>query len=211
MTLALIEDQSIKHGPLEVLFTSNEEDGMFGMLGFDVNKLKCKYMINLDSEIDNEISIGCPGNIDIEISLSFKRESAKLPNTTNLKLIAHGGLGGHSGMMIAQKRINAIKQIFDTLTLISEKHEVRLINVEKTGVAKNVIPFECSVEICVNSNDVNQIKTLVETEYQNLKKEYLSEKNFVLAIETSATNLAPMTKESSKVLIGAYASVFNGV
>jgi dipeptidase D len=211
MILAIIEDKTIKHGPLEILITSNEENGMVGITKFDINKLRCKYMINLDSESDSEISIGCPGNIDVVFSLPFTRETAPIANTTNLKLVIKGGIGGHSGLTISQKRINAIKQIFDTLTLIDQNFDIRLIDVEKTGVAKNVIPSECAVNICVQSKDVESIKAIVKKEYLNIKQEYLLEKELTLDVTKSNTTSLPMTKNTSKVSIGSIANLFNGV
>jgi dipeptidase D len=64
--LAIFADKSLKHGPLEGLITANEETGMFGMVGIDMNLIKSKLFINLDSESDNEVVVGCPGSSDVE-------------------------------------------------------------------------------------------------------------------------------------------------
>jgi dipeptidase D len=158
MILAIFADKTLKHGPIEALITANEETGMDGIKEFNVKQLKSKYMINLDNENDEEICIGCPGNIDITAELPYKRDARTRPNTTDLRIFLSGGLGGHSGQAIGEKRINAIKTIFDLLNFLNNDHDIQLINIEKSGVVKNVIPFECACNINVYKKDVAKIK-----------------------------------------------------
>jgi dipeptidase D len=161
MILAIFADKNLKHGPIEALITANEETGMDGIKEFNVKQLQSKYMINLDNENDEEICIGCPGNIDVTAELPFKRDSQIKPNTTNLRIFLSGGVGGHSGQTIGEKRINAIKKIFDLLNFLNAKYGVQLINIEKSGVVKNVIPFECGCNINVNKKQIPDIKKLI--------------------------------------------------
>jgi dipeptidase D len=162
MILAIFADKSLKHGPLEGIITANEETGMFGISGLDHKQLKSKFLINLDSENESEIIIGCPGSTVIETSLPFRRE-IKSKNTTNLQIELTNARGGHSGVVINQKRINAIRYTFFLLTFIMDKYDIRLVHFEPAGVAKNVIPSECTVHINVKTDDVTKIKELIKT------------------------------------------------
>jgi dipeptidase D len=161
MILAIFADKSLKHGPIEALITADEENGLEGIQKFDVKQIKSKCMINLDHEDETEICIGCPGSIDVVAELPFKRESKTKPGTTNLRFFLDGGLGGHSGQAIIEKHINAIKTIFDLLNFVNIEFGCQLINIEKAGVVKNVIPFECACNVNVKTADVPKIKTFV--------------------------------------------------
>jgi dipeptidase D len=211
MIMAIFADRTLKHGQLEALITGDEEIGMVGIQKFDMNKIKSKYMINLDNEDDVEICIGCPGNIDIESELFFKRISKKAPNTTNLRIEVKDAIGGHSGQTIGQKRINAIKEIFNVLTFIHESFPISLINVDKSGVAKNNIPFECAVEINVNTKDVKQIMQIVKHENDMIRQEYHLEKDIKITCKLSKTKLMPMRFKDSDLIIGTFAGVPNGI
>jgi dipeptidase D len=212
MILAIFADRSLKHGPLEALITADEEIGLVGIQKFDMNKINAKYMINLDNEDDVEICIGCPGNIDIDSELFFKRETKRKPNTTNLRIEVTGGIGGHSGQTIGQKRINAIKEIFNVLTFIHDVVPISLINIDKSGVAKNNIPFECAVDINVNSKDVKQVKEIVKHENEMIHQEFHHlEKEIKITCKESKTKLLPMKTKYSDLIIAVYAAVPNGV
>jgi dipeptidase D len=211
MIMAVFADRSLKHGPLEALITADEETGMEGIQKFDIRKIKAKYLINMDNENDEEICIGCPGNVNIEAELFFKRETRKIPNTTNLKITVTGGVGGHSGQTIAQKRINAIKKIFNTLNFIVDVTDIRLIDIEKAGVARNVIPFECTANINVYKKDVAKVKKIVAHSLRMTHLEYDLEKDMDITCSSSDTKLLPMRKNDSNLVIGVYAGVPNGI
>jgi dipeptidase D len=210
--MAIFADRSLKHGPLEALITSEEEIGMVGIQKFDMNRINAKYMINLDNEDDREICIGCPGNIDVESELFFKRLTKRKSNTTNLRIEVTGGIGGHSGQTIGQKRINAIKEIFNVLTFIHDQCPILLVNIDKSGVAKNNIPYECAAEINVNNEDVDKIQKIVAHECDMIRQEYARlEKDIQITCKKSKTKLLPMSPKDSDLIIGVYASVPNGV
>jgi dipeptidase D len=209
--MAIFADRSLEHGPLEALITADEEIGMVGIQKFDMDKIHAKYMINLDSEDDQEICIGCPGNTDVESELFFQRESERRPNTTNLRIEVTGGIGGHSGQTIGQKRVNAIKEIFNVLSLIQASCPILLINIDKAGVAKNNIPYECGADIEVNNDDVKKVKEIVEHECAMIRQEYHMENEINIACKPSDTKLLPMTAKDSDLIIGVYAAAPNGV
>lgn len=211
MILAIFADKTLKHGPLEALITANEEKGFKGILNFDLSKLKAKYLINADNEDDEQICIGCPGYAYISTKLPFERESKKQSGTTNLRVELSGGLGGHSGQTIHEKRINAIKEIFYMLSFVLLKHDIKLIDVEKSGVADNVVPYSCATNINVLKKDVKSISEIIHNEFRLLKEEYDLEKSIQLKITTSKTAMRPMTDDDTKKIIGLFSIAPNNV
>jgi dipeptidase D len=211
MILAIFADKTLKHGPLEALITTDEETSMDGVKKFNVDLIKSKYMINLDSENDSEVCIGCPGSIDIEAILPFQRDNIYRSNSTNLHISLSGGLGGHSGGVIGEKRINAIKEIFDILNFINQKFDIRLVNIDKSGIVKNVIPFECGATINALTSDIDAIKDIVNEEYKQLKVEYDQEKKIKIACEILSSKEMPIIKPDTCKIIGIFCAVPNGV
>jgi len=106
-SLAVMEDDSLEHGPLEFLFTVDEETGLTGATKIKPGFLKGKKFLNLDSEDEGAFTIGCAGGADSEITLPLKREKSKGGEPYRLKIF--GLRGGHSGIDIDQGRGNAIK------------------------------------------------------------------------------------------------------
>jgi dipeptidase D len=211
MILAIFADRSLNHGKLEALITADEEKGFVGITKFDLPKLKAKYLINADHEDDEQICIGCPGCLYLSASIGYKKESKKRPDTTNLRIRLHKGVGGHSGQAIHEKRINAIKHIFYILSFISNEHDIRLIDIEPSGVADNVIPYECVCNINVLKKDVKKITDIVHLEFKLLKEEYHLEKEIDLSVEKSKTKKPCMTQEDTSKIIGLFAANPNGI
>ena len=106
--MALVEDESTPHGPLELLMTVAEEVGLEGANALDGSLLTGSTLINLDSEEDGVLTVGCAGSTDTWIRVDAPRDTCPSDSVT-LSLVAGGGLGGHSGVQIALGRANAIK------------------------------------------------------------------------------------------------------
>lgn len=135
--LALMNDPSVVHPPLELLFTIDEETGLKGAWGVDANFLKGKKMINLDTEEWGSLYIGCAGGIDYEFNKKVSMVPSKLKGTSH-KLVVGGFLGGHSGVDIHEQRGNAIKFLMDWLnSLPAGAFEV---SEWRGGKAHNIIP-----------------------------------------------------------------------
>ncbi len=135
--LALMEDRSIAHPPLELLFTIDEETGLKGAWGVDAEHLRGKKMINLDTEEWGSLYIGCAGGIDYE----FKKTVQLVPSLIDgaaVKLVAGGFLGGHSGVDIHEQRGNAIKFLIDWVKALPEG-SFELAE-WRGGKAHNIIP-----------------------------------------------------------------------
>ena len=130
--LAIFDDEEVAHGPLEAIITTGEETSMVGANALDASDINAKYLINIDTEEDGILTIGCAGGCDLEISFKKEREAA---DGDFLKLDLRGFEGGHSGMEIDRGRLNAIKTIGRLLVDI-EGIQIASIN---GGVKRNAI------------------------------------------------------------------------
>ena len=160
--LALMEDNSIKHGPLEFLLTIDEETGMTGAFGLKKGTLKGKMMINVDTEEFGAVYIGCAGggNSTIKIPVKYDTEKGK-----GLEISIRGLKGGHSGTEIHEGRANSIKLIARLLYNI----DARIENIE-AGDKFNAIPREATARV-IPSNTDDVLKKAKEFE-KIFKNEY---------------------------------------
>lgn len=149
MCLAILESDSIKHSALEVLFTMDEETGMDGALGLDMNLLKGRRLINIDSEEEGTIYVGCAGGARVHITLPIiSGENEDQSGNGNVYEIRVSGCrGGHSGSEIYRGGANAIKIAGRILyEMNSRMPELRFISIEG-GVVDNAIPTEAVLTV----------------------------------------------------------------
>jgi len=156
-TIAILEATDLQHGPLEGLFTTDEETGMFGALAIRPGFIDGKIMLNLDSELDGELYIGCAGGEDVNASFHYERETAAFQEAVVVRISLTGLKGGHSGVDIHLGRANANKLIFRLLKDAMQKYNARLVSVQ-AGTLRNAIPREAFATIVVDG----------ETNYQGL-------------------------------------------
>ena len=147
MMLAILASDDLTHPPLELLFTVEEETGLFGAAQLDPELVKGRLMINLDSEDPDEITIGCAGGAGTTLRLPIQR--ASLPDALRWELSVSGLAGGHSGIQIGEPLGNAIK----ILTQVAGAArvgapELRLIAIDG-GTAHNAIPRDASAHVAV--------------------------------------------------------------
>ncbi len=144
--LAIMEDNSLEHGPLEFLFTVDEETGLTGASNLQPGFLESKTLINLDSEEEGAIYVGCSGGRDT--NATWKVQFEKAPAHTIPAMIRVGGLkGGHSGLEIDKGRGNAIKILNRALLAVSE-FGARLSSIEG-GNKRNAIPREAEAIVFI--------------------------------------------------------------
>lgn len=154
--LALITDKSIAHGPIECLFTVDEETGMSGVNNLREDWLNGRYLLNLDTESEGELMIGCAGAVDMEASFKYKKDDV-IPEGDVAVLIKIGGLqGGHSGMDIHLRRGNAIKLMVRFLKHAIVNFEARLASIHG-GSLRNAIPRECTAVVTVPGDVVDEL------------------------------------------------------
>ena len=135
--MALVEDESNLHGPLELLMTVAEEVGLEGANGLDPKLVTGTVLVNLDSEEDGKLTVGCAGSTDTWIHVEKPRDPAA-PDSVTLSVTASGGLGGHSGSNIALGRANAIKVLGRVLREAYHEAPFRLVSLNG-GKSRNAI------------------------------------------------------------------------
>lgn len=177
MTMALFTDKECKHGPLEALFTWSEETGMNGAFGLDPSNIHSRRLINLDSEEEGYIYIGCAGGADLVASMPVSRE--KTPSGFKFCEISISGLkGGHSGAEIHLQRLNAIKAV---ARLCNTCSDFRICCFEG-GTRRNVIPSSAK---CVIAIPENEDISVIEKEAEVIREENkYEEPGFEFSIKT---------------------------
>ena len=158
-TMAILEATDLQHGPLEGLFTTDEETGMFGALAVRPGFINGKIMLNLDSESDEELCIGCAGGEDVSVAFLYENETVAFQKPIVVKISLKGLKGGHSGVDIHLGRANANKLIFRFLKDAMLKQGARLISIQG-GTLRNAIPREAFATIAIDG----------EANYQNIMK-----------------------------------------
>lgn len=166
--LAVLEDDSLEHGPLEVLFTATEETGMDGAFGLKAGVLKGDILLNLDSEAEGELYVGCAGGLDVNINLPYQAQPAP-EGKKALKLEITGLLGGHSGIQIGYQRANANKLLFRLLNRTQCKLEVASL---ECGGLRNAIPREAVAVILVDKAQEQALREELAAYQQTLTQEF---------------------------------------
>ncbi len=174
MIMALFTDPEAKHGKLEALFTFSEETGMFGAFGLDGSLIKSRRMINLDSEEEGIIYIGCAGGTDVDAT--FKASLQAVPQDWEPVFIKVGGLkGGHSGGEIHRQRANAVKVLAQMLCALEEENRPFMLSSIEGGTRRNVIPSEASCVICLPSETKKASMKLILGAFEKIKDLYAVE------------------------------------
>ena len=165
--MAVLASKDLAHGPLEALFTCDEETGMTGALGLKPGWLKGEILLNMDSEEEGELYVGCAGGINADIE--FEYDEVIVPQgVTPLKLVISGLRGGHSGLEINQGRGNANKLIIRFLKHATRELDVRLAEINGGGM-RNAIPREAYAVVLVPDDNVAQLKSAV-SKYESIYK-----------------------------------------
>lgn len=200
MALAILEDKNLKHPPLEVLFTVDEETGMFGAEGIDASKLEGKLLINVDSGCENVITVSCAGGARADLILPLAKEKAV---GTVKKITISGLMGGHSGVEINKGRHNANVLMGKLLNKIGK---FNLIGIEG-GKKDNVIPSFCTAVIATKVNIEDIVNGFVSENYK--------ETDSNLKIDTETLNSADFeycyTAETSKKAAELITALPNGI
>lgn len=208
--MALLSSTDIPHPALECLFTIDEETGMTGAMKMEGGNFSGKILLNLDTEDDDELSIGCAGGIDTNTSYTYK-EVAIEANSVGLKISISGLLGGHSGMDIDKGRGNANKLMVRILYHLLAVSEYQLVSFNG-GSLRNAIPREANVILAVSKDAAVSVKAQIEHVATILKDEYNSiEPHFKIEVtSTDASGNAVDFTDLEKILNCLYA-VPNGV
>ncbi len=169
-SMAILASDQVRHGPLECLFTTDEESGMTGALGLQPGFVKGSVLLNLDSEDEGEIFIGCAGGIDTVASLRLKRKRT-VRNSIALRVCVNGLQGGHSGDDIHKGLGNSIKILNRFLWNADQRFKIRIAHLDG-GKARNAIPREATAVITVPSKSLELIRVYLESFAGIVKKEF---------------------------------------
>ena len=173
--LAILTDNEIKTGRIECLFTVDEESGMTGAIGLESNFFDSKILINLDSEDEGELFIGCAGGFDTVAEIPYSKE--KIDNKQKaLKISVTGLHGGHSGDEIHKGYANSVKIMTGLLQILSNNYGIR-ISEFNGGNLRNAIPREAFAQIICDTEYVNDIRREIDEYIKKVKKEYSDTEN----------------------------------
>lgn len=183
--MTVLASKTLVHGPVEALFTCDEETGMTGALGLQAGWLKGDILLNMDSEDEGELYVGCAGGVNGNIEFEYD-EMIVPKGYSSYKLIIKGLKGGHSGLDINLGRGNANKLMVRFLKHAIQEMDVRLAEINGGGM-RNAIPRECYAIVVVPTESASEFLAAV-SKYENIYKAELkvSEPNLSFADEECA-------------------------
>ena len=202
--LAVLEDNTLVHGPIEALFTATEETGMDGAFGLKGGLLQGDILLNLDSETEGELYVGCAGGLDANITLPYTAEAAPAGYVA-YAVEVKGLKGGHSGIQIGYQRANANRELFRLLN--HSACDLRLAAVDGGGL-RNAIPREATAVVLVAQADVATFEAEVAAFEKTLIAEFanIEDSISVKAVPTATpTEVIPacVASKLAKAVIGA--------
>lgn len=199
--LAVLDSEDIHHPPLEVVFTTDEETGMFGAEGLDMSLIKSKMLINIDSEDEGTLLVSCAGGVRCDGTFRFTSE---ITEKSGLKLTLSGLKGGHSGTEIHKGHLNAIIALCNLL----EGEEFYLSDI-KGGSADNAIPSFCEVTLLADNE--KEFLNSITKKFNAFKEQYkVSEPDMELRTE-KAELCSIISKEDTSNIINTVATLPDGV
>jgi dipeptidase D len=208
--MALLASKEIPHPAIEALFTIDEETGMTGAIHVDPKNISGTILLNLDTEDDDELSIGCAGGIDTNTSYTYTSEPSK-ENSTSFLITIKGLLGGHSGMDIHKGRGNANKLMTRIVRHLMDQFSVQLAAFDG-GSLRNAIPREATAHLVVEKSNVAQFKSEFQIISEDIISEYKSIESYlnITFNEVEVPQTVVNSEDSVKIIDTLYA-VVNGV
>jgi len=208
--MAVMEDKTLKHGPVEALITADEETGMYGANDLPEGELNGDILLNLDSETWGKFVIGSAGGIDVTATLDYK-EAETDPEDVAIKVTLKGLRGGHSGLEIHEGRANANKQMVRFVREAIEECEARLATWHG-GNMRNAIPFKAEVVLTLPKENVEALKELVADWKEDLEDEFKGiESGIEFYTEDVATPAHQLPEEIQDNLVDAIYACHDGV
>lgn len=207
MVLAILDSNDLRHPPIEAVFTTDEETGMYGAKGLDMSVLSGKHMINLDSEEDDCITVSCAGGCDFRVT---QKLDTNIATGTKVTINIEKLTGGHSGVEIHKGRANANIVAGKLLNNLNRKTQFDIISISG-GDKANAIPNACYIELCVS--DYNAFCEELNSSIELIKLEYGDrEKKMQITVDKGeCAQFDVIAKEDLKKFICALTCTPNGV
>lgn len=208
--MAVLASDDIAHPPIEAIFTIDEETGMTGAQELRQNWLKGDLLLNLDTEDDDELTIGCAGGIDITGSGKLTSESP-INGTVGRKISVRGLSGGHSGMDIIKGLGNANKIMNRILVRLNEVADVRVSTIDG-GSLRNAIPRESFAEVSIIATDEEVIGNAFKSVVSEIVSEYATtDSNLDIQWEEGDLPSSVLTKNDQESLFAAIYTIHSGI
>lgn len=209
-TLAVLQSTDLIHGPIEALFTIDEETGMTGANNLQPGILKGDILINMDSEDEGELYVGCAGGTNANVRFTYKDEPVPA-NYVAYRISVTGLKGGHSGLDINLGRANANKLMFRFLKYAVANIGLRLASIDG-GSLRNAIPREAFAVVVVPEKATDELKETIEDFFKIYKHEYGKvEPDLKFSAEKTSMPLHLMDEMTQDDLINAIQACPNGV
>ncbi|MBQ2499538.1 MAG: aminoacyl-histidine dipeptidase [Bacteroidales bacterium] len=210
MEMAILADNTLKHGPLECVFTRDEETGLTGAEGMQPGFMTGQLLINLDSEDEGELFVSCAGGCRTAATFRFTPEAASA-DAFFLRLTIKGLTGGHSGDDIDKKRANANKLLARFLYNGMKKWGLRLSDIQAGGL-HNAIPREASCLVCMPIKYKEQARVDWNVFAAEVEEEFsVTEKTMEFILESAEPAATVLPADVNCRLISALQAVDNGV
>ena len=208
--MAVLEDNTLEHGPIEAIFTVDEETCMYGVNHLEKGTLKGDILLNLDNETEGEFIIGCAGGMDVAGNLSYQETDVEADDIA-MKVTIKGLKGGHSGLEISLGRANANKLLARFIYDAIQKLDIDLASWEG-GNMRNAIPNQAIAVITFNAEDKETLQEMA-LEWENIfRNEFHGiEDNLQVTIEDTATPQKVVPTEIRDNLVNAITACPSGV
>lgn len=208
--LAILGDKTAKHPPIEALFTIDEETGLTGANGIGLDMLTGKILLNLDSEDEGELYIGCAGAVNNTATLEYKKEAIG-DGMCGYEISLRGLKGGHSGMEIILQRGNANKLIVSFLRWQTAACGIRVALIDGGGL-RNAIPREARAIVAIEKGkvaafeaDIKAFESAIQSQYANV------EEGIKFSASKCDTPSVVVSKDDQKRIIAALTAAPNGI
>lgn len=207
--MTILASKDITHPAIEAMFTIDEETGMTGAIHLDPKNFDGRILLNLDTEDDDELSIGCAGGVDT--NTTYKYQTTSVTDRQSIQIVVKGLLGGHSGMDIDKGRGNANKLNNRILYHLISLFDILLVDFDG-GSLRNAIPREASSRIAVTTDaiksvvaEIGKITAIIKEEYQTI------EKGLEVIVTVEDTISTAITSDNTIRIINTLYAVHNGV
>ncbi|ATG74789.1 cytosol nonspecific dipeptidase [Zobellella denitrificans] len=208
--LAVLADDKVQHGPLEVLLTVDEESGMTGAFGLEPGLLRGEILLNTDSEQDGDVYMGCAGGVDANITLPYEAEPVPTGHQA-VRLAITGLRGGHSGINIHQGRASANKLLAELLHQLGQSGDIRLAELHG-GTLRNAIAREAWALLTLPAAGLARAQDLIESYRRQYAAEFAGVDDFI-RLELEPAGLPPrvMSPDLQRRLVAALLACPHGV